>query len=241
MANPPTLILVIENLLNFVENNKIHDENITGASGDNNYCIKKDGSTNNDFGNPSDYSYSDGNNIENCHIDSYNETNILIYQFLNEMYPALNEWISWFLDSQKGPSSTIDVEDTEGMTLRYDYLKVIVLNLLCVFHLIIVSIHQSIFEFNKYYCLNCKKWIHPFFISSDFFSIPEHSTYLLFILFSPPLCLRNFLTLGSFRWRGRAINERKLIANTLASGLLRYIIFCHVMNYHLFVIFYHIG
>ena len=169
VANPPTLILVIENLLNFVEKNKIHDENITGAFGNNNYCIQKDGSINNEFDIPSDYSYIDGTNIENCHDDPYNQTNILIYQFLNEIYPALNEWISWFLDSQKGPSSTIDVEDTEGMTLRYDYLKIVVINLLYVFHLIIVSINQSIFEFNYYCYLNCKKWIHPFLILSVFF------------------------------------------------------------------------
>ena len=114
MANPPTLILVIESLLNVIGKNKIHNGIITGSSGKDNYCVKKDASTNNNFDIPLDYSNIDENDIENCHNDLYNENDILIFQFLNEIYPALNEWISWFLNSQKGPSSTIDVEDTEG-------------------------------------------------------------------------------------------------------------------------------
>ena len=98
IANPPTLILVVESLLEKIEKNR-------------NYC----GSNMGDMSDSDEMNKSKNENSENSEngfcinnekerISKENENKLLL-SFLTDLYPALDEWVKWFLNSQKGPGN----------------------------------------------------------------------------------------------------------------------------------------
>ena len=109
IANPPTLMLVIERLLDRTEENeKIINKNIH----DNNLKKRNKNDKNNES-NKQDNSELIYNEIE---INSIHNENQQILSFLNDVYPALDSWIDWFRNSQKGPEST---DEEEGYYFFY--------------------------------------------------------------------------------------------------------------------------
>jgi hypothetical protein len=93
IANPPTLILVVESLLEKIEKNKNenycssnidsnNEENVKSEKSENGFCI----------------------NNEKERISKEQENKLLL-SFLTDLYPALDEWVKWFLNSQKGPGN----------------------------------------------------------------------------------------------------------------------------------------
>lgn len=66
---------------------------------------------------------SDGNG------DVYKKEDLLILEYLHDVYPALNHWIRWFLASQMGPTGT---KGGEGINIRICMIYFICL-FLCVY------------------------------------------------------------------------------------------------------------
>ena len=127
IANPPTLILVIESLLDKLEkrqsNNKNNNDNKNSNNNNENTNFDKNGdnivceSIDNDGNIDNQYCMNNMTNNENKKNENENN-DILLYEFLNEIYPALSEWVTWYLNSQVGPRSTVEMEndkdDEEG-------------------------------------------------------------------------------------------------------------------------------
>ena len=129
IANPPTLILVIESLLDKLEKRQSKKENISHSK---NSDYKNDNSNqkldnkeekvvcesiDNDGNIDNQYCMNNMTNNENKKNENENN-DVLLYEFLNEIYPALSEWVTWYLNSQVGPRSTVEMEndkdDEEG-------------------------------------------------------------------------------------------------------------------------------
>jgi hypothetical protein len=91
IANPPTLILVVESLLGKIEKN-------------NNYCSSNIDSNNeeNEKSENSENGFCLNNEKERI---SKEQENKLLLSFLSDLHPALDEWLKWFLNSQKGPGN----------------------------------------------------------------------------------------------------------------------------------------
>lgn len=101
IANPPTLMLVIDTLLDrmaknsrtctdeFDNKNNAFDEKLNGAG---------NGSCTND----------------ESDLTARQDENAMLLAFLHDAYAPLNDWIQWFLVSQKGPTESNE-EVEEGM------------------------------------------------------------------------------------------------------------------------------
>jgi mannosyl-oligosaccharide glucosidase len=89
VANPPTLLLVVESLLERVSGNQDQRVTTDAINGSKNGCEEGD---------------------EVCKAawigsSQQLEENAAIRSFLRNAYPALQEWTNWYLSSQKGPET----------------------------------------------------------------------------------------------------------------------------------------
>lgn len=111
VANPPTLMLVVESLLNKIENNRnycstnIDDKSDNHSdSNDENSVKNKNNIKTENSENSASYNNGFCINNEKERIDNEKENKLLL-SFLTDLYPALDEWVKWFLNSQKGPGN----------------------------------------------------------------------------------------------------------------------------------------
>jgi Glycosyl hydrolase family 63 C-terminal domain len=93
IANPPTLILVVESLLEKIEKNKNENYCSSNIDSNNEEIVKSENSEN---------GFCINNEKERI---SKEQENKLLLSFLTDLYPALDEWVKWFLSSQKGPGN----------------------------------------------------------------------------------------------------------------------------------------
>jgi mannosyl-oligosaccharide glucosidase len=97
IANPPTLMLVVESFLDVL--NKGFGQSDVDADSDN-ISIGNMGSV------------DVNGEIRNEKMpEKYRDEDVLILEYLHDIYPALNEWVTWLLNSQMGP---IGVPGGEG-------------------------------------------------------------------------------------------------------------------------------